>query len=154
LAQVEALLGVRHGETPEDWCRAVLRGETGPAAAMLPHLVEQPGVNAVRLLMLLGTHLVGLALVRAHLERGARGRALEQAAFDTMRRIRLWGLNWRPTAALWAAAANDWPDRRLRSALRAARDADQVLKTTNISGETGVLTNLVLELARPAREAA
>ncbi len=154
LAQVEALLGVRHGETPEDWCRAVLRGETGKAAAMLPHLLEQPGVNGVRLLMLLGTHLVGVALVRAHVERGVRGRALQQAAFDAMRRIRLWGMSWGPTAALWAAAAPEWTEARLRSALRAARDADQALKTTNISGEGGVLTNLVLGLARPAREAA
>jgi DNA polymerase III delta subunit len=154
LEQVESLLGVRHGETTDDWCREVLTGEPGRAVAMLPHLLEQPGVSGVRLLAMLGTHLIGVALVRAHYEKGARGRALQNTAWDVIKRVRLWGVNWGDTAALWARAAPRWSEDHLRRALRAARDADQALKNTSISTEAGILTDLVLGLALPAREAA
>ncbi|HEX7023245.1 MAG TPA: DNA polymerase III subunit delta, partial [Gemmatimonadales bacterium] len=76
LSQVAALLGVRHGETPADWCDAVLADETGRAAAMLSHLLDRAGVSAVPLLGQLGTQLIGLGLARAQYERGERGRAL------------------------------------------------------------------------------
>lgn len=154
LAQVESLLGVRHGETTDDWCREVLTGDPGRAVAMLPHLLEQPGVSGVRLLSLLGTHLIGVALVRAQYERGARGRALQSTAWDVIKRVRLFGVSWGDTAALWAQAAPRWPDDHLRRALRAARDADQALKNTTISTEAGILTDLILGVALPTREAA
>ena len=154
LEQVESLLGARHGETPDDWCREVLSGDTGRAVAMLPHVLELPGMSGVRLLMLLGTHLVGVALIRAQFESGTRGRALERAAFDAIKRVRLWGVSWSETASLWAAAAPRWPEERIRRALRAARDADQALKTTTISTEAGILTDLILGVALTTREAA
>src|SRR3989442_1167457 len=75
-ARVGDLLGVRHGETQFDWREAVLVGQPGRAAAMLPHLLAQPGVSGVALVALLGTSLIGLGLARAHYDRGARGPAL------------------------------------------------------------------------------
>jgi DNA polymerase-3 subunit delta len=154
LAQVESLLGVRHGETADDWCREVLTGQPGPAVAMLPHLLEQPGVSGVKLLALLGTHLIGVALLRAQYEKGVRGRALQSTAWEVLKRARPGNVNWGESAALWTRAAPLWSDVHLRRALRAARDADQALKNTTISTEVGILTDLVLGLALPAREAA
>jgi len=154
LAQVEALIGVRHGESIEDWCRAVLAGQATRAIAMLPHVLDQPGLNGVRLLMQLGTNLVGIAMVRAWHDKGVRGRALERSAFDAIKRIRMWGINWGATASLWADAAPRWPRERITRAIRAARDADAVLKNTNISGELGVLTDLILSFSVAEREAA
>jgi DNA polymerase-3 subunit delta len=154
LAQVESLIGVRHGESVEDWCRAVLAGQTTRAIAILPHVLDQPGQNGVRLLMQLGTSLVGVAMVRAWYDRGVRGRALEKSAFDAIKRVRMWGINWGATATLWADAAPHWPRERIARALRSARDADAVLKNTNISGETGILTDLILSFSVAERKAA
>jgi hypothetical protein len=42
----------------------------------------------------------------------------------------------------------------VRDALRATRDADQALKNTTISGERGILTDLLLRLAVQRSEAA
>jgi DNA polymerase III delta subunit len=154
LAQVESLIGVRHGESVEDWCRAVLSGQSTRAIAILPHVLDQPGLNGVRLLMQLGTNLVGVALARAWHDKGVRGRALERSAFDAIKRVRLWGINWGATASLWAESAPRWPRERIARALRAARDADAVLKNTNISGETGILTDLILSFSVAEREAA
>jgi DNA polymerase-3 subunit delta len=154
LEQVESLLGVRHGETPDDWCREVLTGNPGKAVAMLPYVLDQAGVSGVRLLMQLGTHLTGLAAVRAQYDKGARGRALQSAAWDVLKRVRVWGVNWGEAANLWSAAAPRWGRDQVRQALRAARDADQALKNTTISTDVGILTDLILGLSAPAAEAA
>jgi hypothetical protein len=47
-----------------------------------------------------------------------------------------------------------WPAARLRSALLAALEADQALKSTTISNEQGVLTDLVLRIGIRSAEAA
>ena len=154
LTQVEALIGVRHGESVDDWCRAVLAGQSTRAIAILSHVLDQPGVSGVRLISLLGTNLIGIAMTRAWYDKGVRGRSLEKSAFDAIRRVRLFGINWGSTATLWAEAAPRWPQDRIARALRAARDADAVLKNTNISGELGILTDLILGFSIAERQAA
>ena len=154
LAQVESLIGVRHGESADDWCRAVLAGQTTRAIAILPHVLDQPGISGVRLLMTLGTNLVGVAMARAYYDKGVRGRTLEKSVFDAIKRVRMFGLNWGTTSTLWADAASRWPQERIRRGLRAARDADMALKNTNISGEIGILTDLVLSFSVGERVAA
>jgi hypothetical protein len=47
-----------------------------------------------------------------------------------------------------------WPARRIGTALRAALEADQALKSTTISDERGVLTDLVLRIGVRSAEAA
>jgi DNA polymerase-3 subunit delta len=153
VAQVEAMIGVRHGETQFDWRDAVLLDQPGRALVILPHLLEQPGVSGVKLVTLLGGSLIGIGATRAAYDKGARGGRLSSAAFDAIRKARLFGVDWKETAALWAAAAPQWPLARLRQAVRDTLAADQALKSTTISGETGILTDLVLAVAF-AREAA
>jgi DNA polymerase-3 subunit delta len=153
--QVGAVLGVRHGETIYDWRDAVLDGAGGPAASMLGPLLDQPGVTAVRLVSLLGTSLVGVGLARSHYDRKLRGASLQDAIFKTLLRTRVFGLpDYKKESARWAGWAAAWPMPRIRAALRAARDADEALKSTTISDERGILTDLVLGLALPRVEAA
>jgi len=153
--QVGGLVGVRHGETIYDWRDAVLDGAAGRAAAMLGPLLDQPGVTGVRLVTLLGTTLAGVGLARSHFDRRVRGASLERLVFDRLRQLRLFGLpDWKQESAAWARWAAAWPATRLREGLRAARDADQALKSTTISDERGILTDLVLRLTVARAEAA
>ncbi len=153
--QVGGLVGIRHGETIYDWRDAVLDGEPGRAAAMIGRLLDQPAVTAVRLVTLLGTSLAGVGLARAHHDKGVRGGRLQQLVFDRLRQLRLFGLpDWKAESARWAGWAAVWPPGRIREALRAARDADLGLKSTTISDECGILTDLVLRLTVPRVEAA
>ena len=145
---------MRHGESVDDWCRAVLAGQATRAMSILPHVLDQPGISGVRLLNTLGTNLVGVAMARAYYDKGVRGRSLERSVFDAIKRVRMFGLNWGTTAALWSETAARWPGERIARALRAARDADMALKNTNISGETGILTDLVLSYSVGERVAA
>ena len=150
--QVGELVGVRRGETLWDWRASVLEDQTARAITLLPAILAQPGTSGVKLVTALGTALLGLALTRSLYDKGARGRALEETVVSALFRSRPNGLlNFREEAAQWARIAPAWPASRVRSALRAALAADEALKTTTISDEQGVLTDLVLQLG-PSRK--
>lgn len=154
VGQVETMVGIRHGETQYDWRDALLGGQPGRAAAILPHVLEQPGVSGVKLLMLLGQSLLGLALARRHFDAGIRGARLEGMILEGLRRTRIWGLDYRASAKAWAQWAGAWPAPRIREALRASLAADQSLKSTTISDERGIVTDLIVAMAMATREAA
>src|SRR5881296_1872414 len=137
---VAALAGVRRGQT-------------------MPHLVdpvlEQAGVTGVRILTALGTALIGTALARAELDRGTPRSRLTAVLLQHLRLARPFGLgDWGETAARWARWAEGWNSRELGQALRLARDADRALKSTTVTDEAGIVTQLVLQLDVLRREAA
>ncbi len=152
---VANLVGVRHGETLWDWRDAVLGDDPARALRLLGPVLDQTGMLGVKLVTTLGTSLVGVSLAAAHYQRGLRGGALEGQVFDAMRRARPIGLpNWREEAHRWSAWARAWPAARLKAALRATLQTDQALKSTRISDERGLVTDLVLQLTVWKREAA
>jgi DNA polymerase III delta subunit len=141
-------VGVRHGETVWDWSGAILEGRTARAAALLPSVLAQAGVSGVKLVTALGTALVGLGIARAHYDRGARGGALEAAVLKSLLRIRPFGLlGYKEEASRWSRSVSAWPGKRIRAALRDARDIDERLKNTTVSDERGLMMDLVLRTA-------
>jgi DNA polymerase-3 subunit delta len=152
--QVGELVGVRHGETNFDWRDALFAGDTARAARLLGPLLDQPGSSGVKLVTLVGTSLIGVGIARGHLDRGLKGRALDDAVFESIRRNRVFGLlSWSEEKGRWIRWAARWPAARVRAALRAALEADIALKGTTISDERAILTTLVLRMA-PTRRAA
>lgn len=141
------LVGVRRGETTLDWRDAVLDGDAARAVTLLGRVLDQSGVSGVRLLMLLGTTLVGVGVTRAAFDRKVRGQALVRTAFDALRAARPWGLApWGEETTNWARWAEQWPAPRIRRALEAALAADIALKSTTLSDERGLLADLVMTL--------
>jgi DNA polymerase III subunit delta len=153
--QIGELVGVRQGETQWDWRAAVLVDQPGRAVSLLPTVLAQPGMSGVKLVTLLGTTLIGLGLARALYDQGSRGRALEEGVFRALLKNRPAGLlGYKEEAAQWSRVVGRWPAARIDAALKAALAADQALKSTTISDERGVLTDLVLHIAlRPAEAA-
>lgn len=152
--RVSDFLGVRHGETQYDWRDAVLRGEAGAAASMIPHLLAQSGVSGVSLVTLLGTSIVGLGLARAHYDRGARSSALVQAVKGSLIRARPARVSYDAASAQWSRLAPDWSRHRIELALAALRRADERLKNTSVSDEGSILFDLVMEMSVPWQRAA
>ena len=145
--QVGELVGVRAGETQWDWRAAVLDDQSGRAVTLLSALLGQPGVSGVKLVSLLGTALVGVGIARGLYDKGLRGGALEDAVLNTLFKHRPAGLlGYREEASRWSRWAPKWSSSRLRAALRAALETDQALKTTTVSDERGLLTELVLRM--------
>ena len=151
--QIGNLVGVRHGETVYDWRDAVLADEAGRAISLLDPVLAQSGVTGVRLVTLLGTSLIGLGLARANYDKRLRGRPLESALINTLRRVRPFGLgNWNDEVAAWSRAVERWPAGRISGALRETLEADRALKATTISGEEAILTDLILRLTVATRK--
>ncbi|HEX6644757.1 MAG TPA: DNA polymerase III subunit delta [Gemmatimonadales bacterium] len=141
------LVGIRHGETIYDWRDAALDRNAARSVALLPRVLDQPGMSGVKLLTLLGTTLIGVAVVRAAYDRGARGGQLESAAFGAMTAARPFGLgSWKPEAARWARWAAQWPADALSAAIAAALDTDRALKSTTLSDERALLADLVMQM--------
>src|SRR5437867_742357 len=72
--EVAALVGVRRGETLQDFVDAALERRAADAARLVEPVLEQAGMSGVRMLSALGTALVGTARARAELDHDARRR--------------------------------------------------------------------------------
>ena len=154
---VGSLVGIRFGETVEDWRDAVLRDDTARAIALVPQVLALSGVSGVRLVTLLGTSLLVLRWGRCHRRgeedpRSRTGRAGQELRCSGC--ARRWGAIRRSPRS-WARWSGRWSLPRLRTAIAATLAADAALKSTTISDEGGIVTDLVLMLATSrARKAA
>jgi hypothetical protein len=110
-------------------------------------------MSGVKIVTLLGTHLVGTALARAERERGAT--RVEDSVLQHMQVLRPYGLRkWKDEAARWARWSGQWTAAELSRAIRAALAADRALKGTRVADERGIVTQLVLGFAAAQQEAA
>ena len=130
-------------------------GQQKRSTLSLEPVLEQAGMNGVRVVSLLGTHLVGMALARAERDRGSVARRMTDTVFRHLLAARPYGLrNYREEAAHWSEWSAYWTAAELSGALRAALAADTALKTAKVSDDRGIVTQLVLGFAAPKREAA
>jgi len=154
-ADVAALVGVRHGETLGDLVQAALDRRAADAVRLVEPVLAQPGMSGVRIVTALGTALIGTALARAELERGVPPGRLPDVVFRHILAARPFGLgNWKDEAARWARWASQWKLAALRHAVRRALAADQSLKSSTLSDDGAIVTELLLTLAVAVREAA
>lgn len=152
---VSSLVGVRRGETLFDLVHAALERRAAQAARLVEPVLEQAGMTGVKILSLLGTHLVGTAVARAERDRGAGPTRLPDIVFRQLLAVRPYGLRgYKDEAARWSRWSALWTAAELRAALRAALEADIALKTATVSDDRGIVTQLVLGFASLKSEAA
>jgi len=154
-ADVTSLVGVRRGETVYDLVHAALERRAAPAAQLVEPVLEQAGMSGVKIVSLLGTHLVGTSLARVERDRGANAGRLPDIVFRQLLAARPYGLRgYKEEAANWSGWSAHWTAGELSQALRAALAADNALKTATVSDDRGIVTQLVLGFAKLSREAA
>ena len=152
---VSNLVGVRRDETVFDLVEAALERRAARAAQLVEPVLEQAGMSGVKILSLLGTHLVGTALARAERDRGVPAARLPDTIYRHLQSVRPYGMrSYKEEAARWTAWSALWTARELGRALRAALAADNALKTATVSDDRGIVTQLVLGFAATKREAA
>src|SRR5437016_4426378 len=152
---VSNLVGVRRDETVFDLVEAALERRVARAAQLVEPVLEQAGMSGVRIVSLLGTHLVGTALARSERDRGVHAARLPDTIYRQMQSVRPYGMrSYKEEAARWAAWSALWTARELDRALRAALAADNALKTATVSDDRGIVTQLVLGFAKLNQEAA
>jgi DNA polymerase III subunit delta len=149
--RVGEIVGVRHGETLDDWVEAVLVDRTAHAISLIDRLLEQSGMTGVKMATALGGALIGVQLARSKFDRGRQGGSLESDLFNTLRTVRPFGIgDWKTATKLWSRAAARWSPARLRRAIRALVQTDMALKGTRIADDVGTMTDLVLRLGDTA----
>jgi DNA polymerase-3 subunit delta len=152
---VTSLVGVRRGETVYDLVHAALERRAARAAQLVEPVLEQAGMSGVKILSLLGTHLVGTAVARAERDRGVNEARLPDIVFRQLLAARPYGLrSYKEEGAHWSRWSALWTAPELSHALRAALAADNALKTATVSDDRGIITQLVLGFAKMNREAA
>jgi len=147
---VADLIGVRHGETQNDWIKSVLNRETPRAIAMLDGVLAGAGVSGVRLIATLGTCLVGVRMARALVDAGNPQRRIEGTIRKAVQRAKIGWMfrDWTDPFALWAHASSLWTTEEITGALRAAYECDKALKSTTVSDERGTITEMLLKMSR------
>jgi len=147
VAEVEKLVGVRHGETLSDWVQAVLHRETARSVKMLDIVLPQSGMTGVKMLMSLGTALIGTRYVRALLDDGTDASRVTRQAFDHLRRYRPAGIGrYSEEVAAWVEAAHRWTGGDLDNALCIVHEADEQLKSSTVSDSRGTILSMLLLL--------
>ncbi len=89
---VSNLVGVRRDETVFDLVEAALERRVARAAQLVEPVLEQAGMSGVKILSLLGTHLVGTALARAERDRGVYAARLPDTIYRQMQSVRPYGM--------------------------------------------------------------
>lgn len=148
---VADLVGVRHGETVPDFVDALTGRRPVDAAAMVPRLLDAPGMSPVRLVMSLGAALVGVGLARALLDDGMRPDAVEGRLPQAMKEAGLWFLrDWHQEARAWTRDAAHWTLAEVDAAIEELLRADRRIKSTKVAGGAEILQEALLATAAPA----
>jgi len=156
---VSAVVGVRRGETLGDFLDLVAQRDAPRALALLAHVLDQPKISAVPIVMALTTQTQALAWGRAMRARGMSAGRLEREYYELLKGAggAYTGRPWGEAVKSWAKALDAWDDAALDRAMEALLAADIALKETRVSSDEEILARLVLSMCaavdEPARRA-
>jgi DNA polymerase-3 subunit delta len=147
-AAVSAVVGVRPGETLGDFLDAVARRDGVAALQMVPGLLEQPTLNAVRIVMALAAQTMVIGWAQAARERGVTGARLTADVFALLKGSGgvFTGRPWGDFVAACVRASDVWSTRAIDEAVEALLATDAAAKDTRLSSDEQLLSTLVLSL--------
>jgi DNA polymerase-3 subunit delta len=153
---VSAVVGVRRGETVTDLLDAVARQDARTAVNLVSHVLGQPKVTAVQVVMMLSTQAFALAFGRARRDAGIPTSRLPSEFFAFLKETGGYpGRPWGEAASAWTKVTDHWSAAACVSAIERLLEADMALKETTVSNAEQILMSLVLSLcATRTRKAA
>lgn len=154
-AAVGAVVGVRRGETLGDLLDRVLAHDAPGALAVIDHVLAQPKITGVSIVMALTTQTLALAWARSARDRGVPAAGIERELYALLKEGGAYpGRAWGEAVSAWSRAVPAWTARELERAVDALLAADRALKETRLSSENQLLASLVLTLCGARRRAA
>ena len=152
---VSAVVGIRRGETLGDLLDRVLDHDAAGALAVIDHVLAQPKVTAVSVVMALTTQMMALAWIRAARDRGLPESGIKPALFDILKESgAMTGRPWGEAVSAWSRVAASWRGNELEAAIDALLAADYALKESRLSSDEQIVASLVLSLCGAPRRAA
>lgn len=144
---VADIVGVRRGETTVDLLDAVAHRDSGKAVALVEHVLSQPKVTAVQIVMMLSTQAFALGFGCSRREAGVSLQRLPQEYFAFLKETGGFpGRPWGEAVSAWTKVTDRWNVSQCEEALRLLLEADMALKDTTVSNPTQILMSLVLGL--------
>ncbi|MCC6242207.1 MAG: DNA polymerase III subunit delta [Gemmatimonadaceae bacterium] len=144
---VTAVVGVRRGETVTDLLDAVARQDAAAAIALVGHVLGQPKVTGVQVVMMLSTQAFALAFGRARRDAGIPTNKLPQEYFAFLKETGGYpGRPWGEAASAWTKVTEQWSRAACARALALLLEADIALKDTTVSNVEQTMMSLVLSL--------
>ena len=139
-------------EVPED---AYLLLECAGHAALVAHVLGQPKVTAVQVVMMLSTQAFALAFGRARRDAGIPTNRLPQEFFAFLKETGGYpGRPWGEAASAWTKVTEQWSAAACEKALVLLLEADIALKESTVSNAEQILMSLVLSLCATRRRKA
>lgn len=150
---VSEVVGVRRGETVSDLLDRVLARDATGALALMPHILMQPKVTAVSVVMALATQMLAVAWGRARLDAGLSPGRLQGEYFALLKSTGAYpGRPWNSAAPAWAGAAREWSTVACEAAIDALVAADVALKESRVSAEDQILATTILAVCAAGAE--
>lgn len=144
---VQAVVGIRHGETLADLLDCVATRDAAGALAMLPRVMAQPKTTGVSVVIALTAQTFALAWGSAARAAGMPIGILSRSYFDLLKEGGAFvGRPWGEAIQHWLKAMPHWDTARCDRALDLLLTTDLALKDTRASSEEQVLETLVLAL--------
>lgn len=151
---VSAVVGVRRGETITDLLDAIAHRDAARALPLVHHVLSQPKVTAVQVVIFLSTQSLALAFGRARKDAGVPTNRLPSEFFAFLKETGGYpGRPWGDAASLWTKVIDNWPATDCSRALQLLLEADIALKESTVSNPEQILTSLVLALCAPRKRA-
>lgn len=142
---VEAVVGVRHGETLADLLDCVANRDARGALAILPRVMAQPKTTGVSIVMALTSQTFALAWGSAARANGTSIGQLSRGYFDVLREGGAFlGRPWGEAVQQLIKVLPQWDAARCDRALELLLMTDQALKDTRASSEEQIVESLVL----------
>lgn len=155
---VEAVVGVRHGETLGDLLNAVAHRRAADALRLVAPVLAQPKNSLVSVVGALGAQLLATGVASAARSSGASVGAVRGRLWDMLKGGGLGSVNtggpWGEAVERWASAASLWSETSIQSGLRALVVADRSAKDSRVATDEQLLGSVVLALCGDARRAA
>jgi DNA polymerase III delta subunit len=153
VSAVEDLVGIRHGETLADLLDAMAVRDLDRALRLLPHVLSQPKITAVSLMLALTTQTLGIAYGRALLDEGEPASRLQSSLFGFLSAAKgaVTARPWGEAVRTWSRAVERWSSSDLEAACDALLRCDMRLKDTRASSDEQIITSLILELCAGGR---
>ena len=149
---VSAVVGIRRGETVTDLLDAVARQDAAAAVALVAHVLGQPKVTAVQVVMMLSTQACALSFGRARRDAGIPTNRLPQEFFAFLKETGGYpGRPWNEASSAWTKVTEQWSAASCEKALELLLESDIALKETTVSNAEQILMSLVLGLCATRR---
>ena len=147
-AAIEAIVGVRHGETLGDLLDLVAQRKSADAVALLDRVLAQPKTSGVSIVMTLTTQTLAMGWLLAARERGLAQHRFESELYALLKEnpSSMVGRPWGEAVKGWVHALRHWDAAAIDRAVALLAAADLALKDTRISSEEQLLTSLLLAM--------